>query len=87
MTARRTLGSGLDSSAPIGAAQADLLDDLLGVRLPDLAELRARGVLGIPSARPSAARRVLGAGNSPDSATADTPGWGMTQIRQKPATG
>ncbi|MGX1316475.1 hypothetical protein RKD24_006594 [Streptomyces calvus] len=74
MTARRVLGSGPDSSAPIGAAQADLQHDLPGVRLPDLAELRARGVLGTPGARPPAARRVLGAGNRPDPGTADTSG-------------
>ncbi|WP_143626308.1 hypothetical protein [Streptomyces viridosporus] len=40
VTARRTLGSGPESSAPTGAAQADLLDDLPSIRLPDLAELR-----------------------------------------------
>ncbi|GHH95691.1 hypothetical protein [Streptomyces capillispiralis] len=73
MTARRTLGSGPDSSAPIGAAQADLLDDLPGIRLPDLAELRARGVLATHSARPPAARRVLGSGGHPDTRPGDTP--------------
>ncbi|MFC9165478.1 hypothetical protein ACFTZ8_32310 [Streptomyces fungicidicus] len=65
MTARRPFGSGPESFAPIGAAEADLLDDLPGVRLPDLAELRARGVLGVGTARPAAARRVLGAGSDP----------------------
>ncbi|MFF1278633.1 hypothetical protein ACFVZC_35515 [Streptomyces marokkonensis] len=74
MTARRTLGSGPERFAPIGAAQADLLDDLPGVRLPDLAELRARGVLGARTARPPAARRVLGAGRHPDTDPSDSSG-------------
>ncbi|MFH8453919.1 hypothetical protein ACH4CD_32320 [Streptomyces fungicidicus] len=42
MTPCRALGSGPETFASIGAAQADLLDDLPGVRLPDLAEMRAR---------------------------------------------
>ncbi|MFI6727481.1 hypothetical protein [Streptomyces atratus] len=47
MTARRTLGTGPEApSQSIRAAQADLLDALPGIRLPDLGELRARGVLG-----------------------------------------
>lgn len=47
VTARRILGTGLEAPAQsIRAAQADLLDALPGVRLPDLGELRARGVLG-----------------------------------------
>ncbi|KES03421.1 hypothetical protein BU52_30760 [Streptomyces toyocaensis] len=73
MTARRTLGSGPERSAPIGAAQADLLDDLPGVRLPDLAELRARGVLGARTAGPPAPRRALCTGGYPDTEPADTP--------------
>jgi hypothetical protein len=45
VTARRTLGTGPEAPAQnIRAAQADLLDALPGVRLPDLGELRARGV-------------------------------------------
>ncbi|MFI1660442.1 hypothetical protein ACH4ZU_36850 [Streptomyces sp. NPDC020472] len=58
---RRTLGPG-PQTAPIQAAQADLLGGLPGVRLPDLDELRDRGVLGQhqPPARP--VRRALGAG-------------------------
>ncbi|GHE24049.1 hypothetical protein [Streptomyces capillispiralis] len=74
MTARRTLGSGPDRSASIVAAQADLLDDLPGIRLPDLAELRARGVLATRTAKPPAARRVLGAGSHPDTGPAGLPG-------------
>ncbi|MEU2556435.1 hypothetical protein ABZ589_32950 [Streptomyces sp. NPDC013313] len=46
MTARRILGAGPQAAHAIRAAQADLIDALLGVRLPDAAELRARGVLG-----------------------------------------
>ncbi|MEU8623161.1 hypothetical protein [Streptomyces sp. NPDC048623] len=61
MTARRTLGPG-PQTAPIHAAQADLIADLPGVRLPDLDELRGRGVLGgyRPPVQP--VRRTLGAG-------------------------
>ncbi|MGW5209584.1 hypothetical protein ACWEQ5_33925 [Streptomyces griseoincarnatus] len=50
------------------------LEDLPSVRLPDLAELRARGVLGPRTARTPAARRTLGAGGYPDTEPADTPG-------------
>ncbi|WP_326770813.1 hypothetical protein OG978_44835 (plasmid) [Streptomyces sp. NBC_01591] len=47
VTARRNLGTGPEApSQGIRAAQADLLDALPGIRLPDLGELRARGVLG-----------------------------------------
>ncbi|GGV91001.1 hypothetical protein GCM10010228_80560 [Streptomyces massasporeus] len=46
MTTRRTLGSGPNDAHSIRASQADLLDALPGVRLPDLAQLRERGVLG-----------------------------------------
>ncbi|MET7978742.1 hypothetical protein ABZW44_38250 [Streptomyces mirabilis] len=67
MTTRRTLGTGPEAPAQhIRAAQADLLDALPGVRLPDLGELRARGVLGAhPAALPSP-RRALGAGRTDD---------------------
>ncbi|MGW0877204.1 hypothetical protein ACWD3Z_43120 [Streptomyces sp. NPDC002740] len=66
MTARRTLGSGPQAAHTIRAAQADLIDDLPGIRLPDVAELRARGVLGAPTATPPVARRLLGAGGRTD---------------------
>ncbi|MEE1735112.1 hypothetical protein PUR49_00875 [Streptomyces sp. BE147] len=41
-----------------------------GVRIPDLDELRARGVLGASTATPPAARRTLGTGGHADG---DTP--------------
>ncbi|MEU5225093.1 hypothetical protein AB0G55_20975 [Streptomyces toyocaensis] len=66
MTARRTLGSGLQAAHTIRAAQADLIDALPGVRLPDVAELRARGVLGGPTATAPAPQRTLGAGGRAD---------------------
>ncbi|MFH9090946.1 hypothetical protein [Streptomyces sp. NPDC017673] len=62
MTARRALGAGPQAAHGIRAAQADLLDSLPGVRLPDLAELRARGVLGKHPVTTPAPRRSLGAG-------------------------
>ncbi|HLL37166.1 MAG TPA: hypothetical protein VK545_25490 [Streptomyces sp.] len=62
MTARRTLGTGPQAAHSIRAAQADLLDALPGVHLPDLDELRARGVLGAHPATTPAPRRTLGAG-------------------------
>ncbi|MDU9001711.1 hypothetical protein [Streptomyces mirabilis] len=67
MTTRRTLGTGPEAPAQnIRAAQADLLDALPGIHLPDLGELRARGVLGAhPAALPSP-RRALGAGRTND---------------------
>ncbi|MFD7054839.1 hypothetical protein ACFWBS_42110 [Streptomyces mirabilis] len=67
MTTRHTLGAGPEAPAQnIHAAQADLLDALPGVRLPDLGELRAHGVLGAhPAALPSP-RRSLGAGRTND---------------------
>ncbi|MFI8242624.1 hypothetical protein ACIF83_36180 [Streptomyces sp. NPDC085866] len=68
MTARRILGAGPQASHSIRAAQADLLDSLLGVRLPDLDELRARGVLGTHTAAVPAPRRTLGAGGRADEA-------------------
>jgi hypothetical protein len=49
---RRALGAGPEVPAQgIRAAEADLLTALPGVRLPDLDELRARGVLGACWAR------------------------------------
>ncbi|MFI1291630.1 hypothetical protein ACH4VM_24730 [Streptomyces sp. NPDC020792] len=62
MTARRTLGTGPQAAHSIRAAQADLLDGLPGVRLPDLDELRARGALGAHLATSASPRRTLGAG-------------------------
>ncbi|WP_159675378.1 hypothetical protein [Streptomyces mexicanus] len=63
MTVRRTLGTGPEAPAhSIRATQADLLDELPGVRLPNLDELRARGVLGAHPATPVSPRRTLGAG-------------------------
>ncbi|MGW4824525.1 hypothetical protein ACWEP4_37770 [Streptomyces sp. NPDC004227] len=67
MTVRRSLGTGPEAPAhSIRAAQADLLDELPGVHLPDVAELRARGVLGAPTATPPTPRRTLGAGGRAD---------------------
>ncbi|MBY8845577.1 hypothetical protein [Streptomyces sp. SP2-10] len=63
MTARRTLGQGPQAPHSIRAAQADLLDALPGIRLPNLNELRDRGVLGAHSAPAPAGRRTLGAGH------------------------
>ncbi|MGW1799813.1 hypothetical protein ACWCQN_28545 [Streptomyces sp. NPDC001984] len=71
MTARRTLGNGPQDAHSIRAAQAHLLDALPGFRLPDLDELRARGVFGAHPATSPSRRRTLGAGgraigDSPD---------------------
>ncbi|MFH9969618.1 hypothetical protein ACH4PR_51815 [Streptomyces mirabilis] len=67
MTARRALGTGPDAPAQnIRGARADLLDALPGVHLPDLGELRARGVLGAHPAAPPSPRRALGAGRTDD---------------------
>ncbi|MEU9286490.1 hypothetical protein AB0D57_17645 [Streptomyces sp. NPDC048275] len=71
MTARRPLGIGPQDAHSIRAAQADLLDALPGVRLPDLDELRARGVLDAHPVTLPSERRTLGAGgraigDSPD---------------------
>ncbi|MEW2467934.1 hypothetical protein AB0919_23375 [Streptomyces sp. NPDC046994] len=72
MTARRTLGTGPETPThSIRAAQADLLDELPGVRLPDVDELRARGVLGTHVVACPSQRRALGAGGSADE---DLPG-------------
>ncbi|MFI9376314.1 hypothetical protein [Streptomyces parvulus] len=63
MTTRRTLGTGPAAPARgIRAAQADLLASLPGIRLPDLGELRTRGVVGRQHQAPSMARRSLGTG-------------------------
>ena len=62
MTTRRNLGSGPQDAHSIRASQADLLDALPGVRLPDLAQLRERGVLGAHPATTPRSRRTLGAG-------------------------
>lgn len=66
MTARRTLGAGPQTAHGIRATQADLLDSLPGVRLPDIEELRARGVLDSHPAPTPARRRSLGAGGRAD---------------------
>lgn len=66
VTARRTLGAGLQAPHSIRAAQADLLDALPGVRLPDVEEMRTRGVLGAHAAAPQAPRRTLGSGARAD---------------------
>ncbi|MFF9135700.1 hypothetical protein ACF1AY_34935 [Streptomyces sp. NPDC014776] len=66
VNARRNLGTGPSAPAQISAAQADLLDSLPGVHLPDLDELRARGVLGAHQATTQASRRTLGAGGRAD---------------------
>ncbi|MCX4231713.1 hypothetical protein [Streptomyces ortus] len=71
MTTRRTLGAGPDVPAPgIRATQADLHDALPGVRIADLDELRARGVMGNLPPAPPRARRSLGAGQE-DTASPD----------------
>lgn len=66
VTVRRALGAGPEAPAHISAAQADLLDALPGVRLPDLDDMRERGVLGTRSAVPSSTRRTLKAGGHED---------------------
>ncbi|MCF3960447.1 hypothetical protein [Streptomyces fuscigenes] len=64
MIARRALGSGpANSPHGVRAPEADLRNTLPGVRLPDLNELRARGVLATPPALPAPGpRRALGTG-------------------------
>ncbi|RVU14806.1 hypothetical protein EOT10_40150 [Streptomyces antnestii] len=66
MTARRALGSGPQAPSTIRASQADLIHALPGIRLPDVAELRARGVVGGPTEPVPAPRRTLGAGGRAD---------------------
>ncbi|MFE5515864.1 hypothetical protein ACFQ9J_35615 [Streptomyces sp. NPDC056529] len=58
MTSRRALGKG----PQIQGHEADLLAALPNVRLPDLGELRARGVLGTQPVSKPAERRALGTG-------------------------
>ncbi|GHE69510.1 hypothetical protein GCM10014715_24280 [Streptomyces spiralis] len=73
VTTRRTLGTGPEAPAhSIRAAQADLLDALPGVLLPDVDELRARGVLGTQAAAPRSTRRALGAGGRADDDPTDS---------------
>ncbi|WP_146022181.1 hypothetical protein [Streptomyces sp. CB02959] len=60
-TARRALGAGPQAAARIRAAEADLLNSLPGINLPDLDELRVQDVLGAQPPTPKP-RRVLGAG-------------------------
>jgi len=62
VTTRRTLGTGPQDANSIRASEADLLDELPGVRLPDVEELRARGVLGAPLVTSPSPRRALGDG-------------------------
>lgn len=62
VTARRALGSGPQVARTIRASQADLIDALPGIRLPDVAELRARGVVGGPTETAPAPRRTRGSG-------------------------
>jgi hypothetical protein len=70
VTTRRTLGAGPEASAQgIRATQADLLAALPGIRLSDLSELRARGVVGSHLPAQPKTRRSLGEGRtetSPD---------------------
>jgi hypothetical protein len=66
VTARRTLGTGPQAAHNIRAAQADVLDVLPGVRLPDLDEPRACGVLGAHTATSPAPLRTLGVGGPVD---------------------
>ena len=44
-TTRRPLGTGPDDLTRVRATEADLHTALPGIRLPDVADLRARGVL------------------------------------------
>jgi len=74
VTTRRTLGAGPEAPAQgIRATQADLLDTLPGVRIADLGELRARGVVGHLPPAPPRSRRTLGSGRaapaSPDTSS------------------
>lgn len=64
VTTRRVLGAGPQVSGPssIRAAEADISDALPGIRLPDLLELRARGVVGSHLSGTAGTRRALGAG-------------------------
>ncbi|MGY9063983.1 hypothetical protein [Streptomyces sp. CAS3] len=64
VTTRRVLGAGHQVSGPgnIRAGEADISDSLPGVRLPDLHELRARGVVGASLPGTASARRTLETG-------------------------
>ncbi|WP_159054010.1 hypothetical protein [Streptomyces sp. AS58] len=73
MTARRNLGAGPQAPHSIRAAHADLLGSLPEVRLPDLDELRARGVLGVHQPTAPAPRRILGAGGRDGEGSDPTP--------------
>lgn len=65
VTSRRTLGTGPEAPAPgIRAAEADLLDAAPGIRIPDLGDLRTRGVFGATPVGPSSPRRALGTGSA-----------------------
>lgn len=65
VTTRRMLGAGPEAPAQgIRATQADLLAALPGIRLSDLSELRARGVVGSHLPAQPKTRRSLGAGRS-----------------------
>ncbi|MET9669399.1 hypothetical protein ABZY19_29175 [Streptomyces sp. NPDC006475] len=66
MTSRRTLVPGPQAAQSIRASQADLVGPLPGVNLPDLEEMRARGVLGTREATPPTSRRSLCAGSLVD---------------------
>ncbi|MGV9937538.1 hypothetical protein ACWDY4_44820 [Streptomyces olivaceoviridis] len=66
MTARRTLGTSPQAGHSIRAAQADLLDALPGLHLPDVDKLRSRGVLGTRPAMLPAPRPTLGTGGHAD---------------------
>jgi hypothetical protein len=71
--ARRSLGTGpvpFDPARRVRAAEADL-SGLPAVHLPDVAELRARGVLGAQKPPHETGRRSLGPGT--DKARAATP--------------
>ncbi|MEU8527720.1 hypothetical protein AB0C77_19330 [Streptomyces sp. NPDC048629] len=71
MTLRRSLGTGPQDLAHIRAAEADLLDELPGVRLPDLDDMRARGVLSTHHPEQRSPRRALGGGVRPDEDSAE----------------
>ncbi|WP_435271204.1 hypothetical protein [Streptomyces sp. 1222.5] len=66
MNARRSLGAGPQPQRYISAAQADVLGELPDVHLPDLADMRTRGVLGSPPPHTTGRRRPLGAGGRAD---------------------
>ncbi|MER7310003.1 hypothetical protein [Streptomyces griseoluteus] len=61
MTNRRALGAG-PQNAGVRAAQADLMPSMPTVLMPDLADMRARGVLGTQLPAQPPRRRTLGTG-------------------------